>query len=81
MAERQFVVVQDIPHGGVLAYTRGQTIAEQAVEDNGWHDHVAAAGTKAAAEVQAEITGRDVSEFQTTASKGSAAPAAAEKKG
>ncbi len=80
MAERQFVVVQDIAHGGVLAYTRGQTITEQAVKDNGWDDHVAAAGTKAAAEVQAEITGRDVSEFQTTSGGGRTA-AGAEQKG
>lgn len=68
MAERQFVVVQDIPFGGVLAYTRGQTITEQAVNDNGWQDYVAAVGTKAAAEVQADITGRDATEFQTTSS-------------
>ncbi len=73
MAERTFVVHTDIPFGGVLAYTRGQTITEQAVTDNGWQDYVAAAGTKAAAEVQAELTGRDVSEFQTTTSSGRAA--------
>lgn len=73
MAERQFLVVEDIPHGGVLAYTRGQTITEQAVNDNGWQDHVAAMGTKAAAEVQAEITGRDVADFQTTSTSRSAA--------
>lgn len=65
MAERQFVVVEDIPHGGVLAYTRGQTITAEAVEANGWQDHVAAVGTKSAAEVQADITGRDPAEFQT----------------
>lgn len=73
VAERQFVVTEDIPHGGVLAYTRGQTITEQAVNDNGWQDHVAAVGTKAAAEVQAAITGRDVSEFQTTGSRAAVA--------
>jgi hypothetical protein len=73
VAERQFVVTEDIPFGGVLAYTRGQTITEQAVNDNGWQDHVAAVGTKAAAEVQAEITGRDVAEFQTTSSSRGAA--------
>jgi hypothetical protein len=83
VAERQFVVVENIPHGGVLAYTRGQTITEQAVNDNGWHDHVAAAGTKAAAEVQAEITGRDVAEFVTTRSAKSTGSdsAGAEQKG
>lgn len=79
MAERQFVVVEDIPVGGVLAYTRGQTITEQAVNDNGWQDHVAVAGTKAAAEVQAEITGRDASEFQTTASRSSGSTGTSEK--
>ena len=78
MAERQLVVIENIPFGGVLAYTRGQTISEQAVADNGWQDHVDAVGTKAAAEVQAEITGRDVAEF-TTSSRSAAA--STEKKG
>lgn len=73
MAERMFVVHTDIPFGGVLAYTRGQTITEQAVNDNGWQDHVAAVGTKAAAEVQAEMTGRDVTEFHTASSRSTAA--------
>jgi hypothetical protein len=84
VAERQFLVVQDIAHGGVLAYTRGQTITEQAVNDNGWHDNVAAVGTKAAAEVQAEITGRPVEDFQTTTRSGRASSsdsAATEQKG
>ncbi len=83
MAERHFIAVEDIPLGGVLAYTRGQTITEQAVNDNGWHDSVAAAGTKAAAEVQAEITGRDVAEFQTTtrSAKSSSDGASTEQKG
>jgi hypothetical protein len=83
VAERHFVVVEDIPFGGVLAYTRGQTITADAVEANGWHDHVAAAGTKAAAEVQADITGRDVSEFTTTrsAKSSSSDSAGAEQKG
>lgn len=75
MAERHFVVTEDIPVGGVLAYSRGQTITEQAVTDNGWQDSVAAVGTKAAAEVQAELTGRDVSEFQTSTRRASSAPA------
>lgn len=66
MAERHFVVTENIPVGGVLAYSRGQIITEQAVNDNGWQDSVAAVGTKAAAEVQAEITGRDPAEFQST---------------
>ncbi len=68
MAERHFIAVEDIPLGGVLAYTRGQTVTAEAVEANGWHDSVAAVGTKAAAEVQAAITGRDPAEFTTTTS-------------
>lgn len=76
MAERTFVVHTDIPFGGVLAYTRGQTITEQAVTDNDWQDYVAAAGTKVAAEVQADITGRDVAEF--TATRGSAKSASSD---
>jgi hypothetical protein len=79
VAERHFVALEDIPLGGVLAYSRGQTLTEQAVTDNGWQDYVAAAGTKAAAEVQAEITGRDAAEFQTTASRGSAGTATSTK--
>lgn len=66
MAERHFVVVEDIPFGGVLAYTRGQTVTAEAVEANGWQSYVAAAGTKSAAEVQADITGRPVSDFETS---------------
>jgi xanthine dehydrogenase iron-sulfur cluster and FAD-binding subunit A len=69
VAERTFVAHSDIPFGGVLAYSRGQTVTEQAVTDNGWQDYVHAAGTKAAAEIQAEITGRDASEFQTTTTR------------
>lgn len=79
MAERQFVVTSDIPFGGVLAYTRGQTITEQAVKDNGWDDFVAVAGTKAAAEVQAEITGRDVAEFVTTSTRSTSSASTTEK--
>lgn len=67
MAERHFVVVEDIPFGGVLAYTRGQTVTAEAVEANGWQEYVVAAGTKSAAEVHADITGRDPAEFTTTA--------------
>ena len=61
-----YIAKSDIPWGGVLAYSRGQTVTAEAVEANGWQDYVAAAGTKAAAEVQADITGRDPAEFQTT---------------
>jgi hypothetical protein len=75
VAARQFLVVEDIAVGGVLAYTRGQTIKEHAVNENGWQDSVAAVGTKAAAEVQAEITGRDVAEFLTSSSSRSASSA------
>ena len=81
MAERMFIAVQDIPWGGVLAYTRGQTIPESIVNEHGWQDYVSGAGTKAAAEVQADVSGRDVSDFQTGSAKSSVAPADAEKKG
>lgn len=70
MAERTFVALEDIPFGGVLAYSRGQTVTDaDAIERHGWQDLVAATGTKAAAEAQAAITGRDVSEFQTTTTR------------
>lgn len=81
MADRTFLVHTDIPYGGVLAYTRGQTITEQAVTDNGWQDFVVATGTKSAAEVQAEITGRDPADFQTTGSRSASSASSTEQKG
>lgn len=69
----QAIVKTDIPVGGVLAYTRGQTIDTDAVEANGWADHVVGENTKEAAEIKAEITGRPVEDFYTKPTSRSAA--------
>jgi hypothetical protein len=63
-----FIAKSNIPwgEGGVLAYTRGQTVEADAVKANGWQDYVVADGTKEAAEVKADITGRPVSDFETS---------------
>lgn len=60
----RFVAREDIPWGGVLAYTRGQTIEADAVKDNGWEDRVVGENTKEAREIKAEITGRPISDFE-----------------
>lgn len=62
------VVKIDIPWGGVLAYTRGQMIDNEVVEANGWQDYVAGEGTKEGREVRADVSGLDVSAFETSKS-------------
>ena len=61
-----YIARQDIPFGGVLAYTRGQRVEADAVKTNGWEDLVVGDGTKEAREIQAEITGRPVDDFEKT---------------
>ncbi len=53
----EFVVKSDIPFGSALAYTRGQTITKDAVEQNGWQDFVVGRNTKEARQIVAEVTG------------------------
>lgn len=67
------IVKTDIPWGEALAYTRGQTISADAVKDNGWEEHVVGENTKEAREIKAELTGRPVSDFDTTTSGRSSA--------
>lgn len=62
----RYVARENIPWGGVLAYTRGQSVEADAVKANGWEDLVAAENSKEAREIKAELTGRPVSEFETT---------------
>jgi hypothetical protein len=69
----QAIVKTDIPWGGVTAYTRGQSIDTDAVEANGWQEHVVGENTKEAAEIKAEITGRPVEDFHTRSSGRTAA--------
>jgi hypothetical protein len=67
MTDRRFVVKENIPVGGVLAFTRGQVITDtDVVERNGWQDFVVNDGTKEAREIKAEVSGRDVSDFETS---------------
>ena len=61
-----FVAKTDIPWGEALAYPRGQSVTADAVKANGWDAYVVADGTKEAAEIKAEITGRPVGDFTTT---------------
>ncbi|HEX2550889.1 MAG TPA: hypothetical protein VHK64_04785 [Nocardioidaceae bacterium] len=69
MADRRFVVKENIPVAGVWAYTRGQVITDaDAIERNGWQDYVVGEDTKEAREIKADITGRDVSDFDTKTS-------------
>lgn len=68
-----YIAKSDIPWGGVLAYTRGQTVTAEAVEANGWQEYVVGENTKEAREIKAEITGRPVGDFET--SSGTSAPA------
>lgn len=77
MADRRFVVKDNIPVGGVWAYTRGQVITDaDAIDRNGWQDYVVGDGTKEAAAIKAEITGRPVSDFDTKPATSGTRPAA-----
>lgn len=53
-----FIAKDNIPIGGVLAYTRGQVVTAEAVKANGWQDLVVGAGTKEARAIHADITGQ-----------------------
>jgi hypothetical protein len=57
-AVTRYVARDDIPFGGVLAYTRGQRVDAAAVEAHPeWKDLVVGEGTKEARQILAEITG------------------------
>jgi hypothetical protein len=64
-----FIAKENIPWGGVLAYTRGQRVEADAVKANGWEDLVVGEDTKEAREIKAEITGHPVEAFATTPAK------------
>jgi hypothetical protein len=74
-----YIAKTDIPVGGVLAYTRGQRVTADAVEANGWQDHVVGDNTQEAREIKAELTGRDPADFETK--KTPARPAASKQEG
>lgn len=58
-----FIAKENIPWGGVNAYTRGQRVSADAVKDNGWDDLVVGEGTKEAREIKADVSGRPVEDF------------------
>lgn len=74
-----YLAREDIPVGGVLAYTRGQRVEADAVKANGWQDLVVGEDTKEAREIKADITGRDPGDFDTKTA--AASPASAKKEG
>jgi hypothetical protein len=67
------VVKENIPVGGVWAYTRGQTVESDVVQANGWQDYVVGENTKEARAIHAEITGQPVDEPAPTTSRAQAA--------
>jgi hypothetical protein len=58
----RFVARENIPAGGVLAYTRGQYVEADAVKANGWEDLVVGDGTKEARAIHADILGDPLDE-------------------
>lgn len=62
----RFVARDNIPWGGVLAYTRGQTVEADVVKEHGWEDLVAGENTKEGREIKAEVSGRPVADFETS---------------
>lgn len=68
-----YIAKSDIPWGGVLAYSRGQHVEADVVKEHGWEDLVAGDNTKEAREIKAEVSGRPVSDFETTTTTGRAA--------
>jgi hypothetical protein len=67
VADRRHVVRTDIPVGGVLAYTRGQTVDDAALDAHPeWKDLVVGEGSKEARQIHAEITGVPADEPEQT---------------
>jgi Tfp pilus assembly major pilin PilA len=78
-----FIAKDNIPVGGVLAYTRGQRVSADAVKANGWEDLVVGENTKEAKAIHADITGQPVDEpdTKTSAPATRAAATSSEQKG
>lgn len=74
----RFVARENIPAGGVLAYTRGQYVEADAVKANGWEDLVVGENTKEARQIHADITGDPLDEPEPARSP---APKTTEPKG
>jgi hypothetical protein len=69
----RYVAKENIPAGGVLAYTRGQYVEADAVKANGWEDLVVVDGTKEARRIHAEILGEPLEDDTSTTSRPAAA--------
>lgn len=67
-----FIAKDNIPWGGVLAYSRGQRVEADIVKEHGWDDLVVGENTKEGREIKAEVSGQPVADFET--SSGTATP-------
>jgi hypothetical protein len=76
-----YIARQNIAVGEALAYTRGQRVEADAVKDNGWEDLVAGDGTKEAREILAEVTGREITDFDSKTSQAATRAAAKTQEG
>lgn len=74
----RYVARENIPAGGVWAYTRGQAVEADAVKANGWEEYVVGENTKEARRIHAEILGEP---FDEDAPAAAGAKASTEKKG
>lgn len=61
-----FIAKDNIPWSGVLAFSRGQRVEADAVKEHGWEDLVVGEDTKEAREIKADVSGRPISDFETT---------------
>jgi hypothetical protein len=75
------IAKENIPVGGVLAYTRGQKVDAEAVKANGWEDHVVGENTKEAKQIIADITGQPVEDPEPKTTGRSAAPSTSTREG
>lgn len=76
----RYIARENIPFGGVLAYTKGQRVEADAVKANGWEDLVVGDGTKEARQILAEITGEPLADGDTDRTTNRRAAATTESK-
>ena len=76
-----FVARDDIPWGGVFAFTRGQVVPAEVVKEHGWDDLVVGENTKEAREIKADVSGQPLSSFEATTTTSRAAAKSDSKEG
>lgn len=76
----RYIARENIPFGGVLAYTKGQRVEPDAVKANGWEDFVVGDGTKEARQILAEITGEPLADSDADRTTSRRAAATSESK-